>query len=192
MWSHFIADTSRPPPSPARSPAGGRHRPWGLDGGKPGAPSSNLLVRDGVAQACVPDSYWAAKPQPGNTGPALAAPNTLGPLPRRTVVVAGERSLEGLIADVKSGLLVSRFWYLRPVDERRTIVTGMTRDGTFLIEEGRVAHGVRNLRFNQSVLEALKRCEFSNEQKRTRSYAYSTVVPAVKIERFRFTSGTNF
>jgi len=158
-----------------------------------GAPTQRLeMVRSGVAHAYVTDSYWAKKCESADTGHALPAPNTLGPLPRHTVVAPGTRPIEELIADVEVGLLVSRFWYLRPVDERRTIVTGMTRDGTFLIENGEVRGGVRNLRFNQSVLEALSCCEFSNAQQRTSSYAYSTVVPAVKIERFRFTSGTNF
>jgi PmbA protein len=158
-----------------------------------GAPARRIaLVRDGVAQAYVTDSYWAAKMQVANTGHALPAPNTAGPQPRHTVVEPGSKSIDELIAQTKIGLLVSRFWYLRPVDPRRTIITGMTRDGTFLIEDGRVTGGVRNLRFNQSVLEALKSCEFSNAQTRTSSYAYSTVVPAVKIERFRFTSETDF
>ncbi|MBV9149419.1 MAG: TldD/PmbA family protein [Candidatus Eremiobacteraeota bacterium] len=158
-----------------------------------GAPTQRVaLVKDGVAAAYVTDSYWAAKFSKPNTGHALPAPNTFGPMPRHTVVNGGSKSLEQLIAETKLGLLVSRFWYLRPVDERRTIITGMTRDGTFLIEDGKVTHGVHNLRFNQSVLEALASCEFSNMQTRTASYHYSTVVPAVKIERFTFTSETDF
>ena len=158
-----------------------------------GAPTQRVaLVREGVAAAYVTDSYWSAKMDRANTGHALPAPNTMGPLPLHTVVEAGTKPLEQLVAETKLGLLVSRFWYLRPVDERRTIVTGMTRDGTFLIEDGQVTSGVRNLRFNQSVLDALRSCEFSDTQSRTSSYAYSTVVPAVKIERFSFTSETEF
>ncbi len=158
-----------------------------------GAPTQRIaLVKNGVAAAYVTDSYWAAKLQKANTGHALPAPNTMGPMPRHTVVEAGTKPLEQLIAETERGLLVTRFWYLRPVDERRTIITGMTRDGTFLIDGGKVTHGVHNLRFNQSVLEALGECEFSDAQRRTASYHYSTVVPAVKIERFDFTSETDF
>lgn len=158
-----------------------------------GAPTQRIaLVKDGVAAAFVTDSYWAAKLARPNTGHALPAPNTFGPMPRNTVIEPGTKSVEQLIAETERGLLVTRFWYLRPVDERRTIITGMTRDGTFMIEDGQLTHGVHNLRFNQSVLEALSACEFSNTQHRTASYHYSTVVPAVKIERFNFSSETDF
>jgi predicted Zn-dependent protease len=68
----------------------------------------------------------------------------------------------------------------------------MTRDGTFLIEDGRIVRGVRNLRFNQSILEALRRAEFSSERVRTHGYSYSLVVPTAKIEGFRFSSVTAF
>jgi predicted Zn-dependent protease len=78
------------------------------------------------------------------------------------------------------------------VDQKKAIVTGMTRDGTFLIENGRVTGGVRNMRFNQSIIEALGRCEFANALHRTGGYSYSIVVPAVKIEGFTFSSGTEF
>jgi predicted Zn-dependent protease len=97
-----------------------------------------------------------------------------------------------LLAQTRRGLLVSRFWYIRSVDYRKTIVTGMTRDGTFLIEDGKIAGGVRNLRFNQSILEALCRAEFSRERVRTGGYSYSLVIPTAKIEGFRFTSVTAF
>ncbi len=68
----------------------------------------------------------------------------------------------------------------------------MTRDGTFLVEGGKITCGVRNMRFNQSILESLRRCEFGNALHRTGSYSYSLVVPAAKIENFHFTSGTDF
>jgi len=107
-------------------------------------------------------------------------------------IAPGTRSIEELIARTKRGLLVTRFWYIRPVDQKRAIVTGMTRDGTFLIEDGKIAGGVRNMRFNQSILQALNHCEFSKELLRTGSYSYSLVSPAAKIENFSFSSGTDF
>jgi predicted Zn-dependent protease len=158
-----------------------------------GQPTKRLaLIENGVAKAYVTDSYWAAKLKTENTGHALPAPNAWGPMPRNPVIAAGSKTTKALIAETKRGLLVSRFWYIRPVDQRQTIVTGMTRDGTFLIENGEIVGGVRNMRFNQSILEALRHCEFSSEQVRTGSYSYSNVVPAVKIEGFRFSSGTDF
>jgi predicted Zn-dependent protease len=140
----------------------------------------------------VTDATWAAKLARANTGHGLPAPSSDGPRPLHLVVAAGARSLDELIAQTPRGLLVSRFWYIRPVDQRKTIVTGMTRDGTFLIEDGRVTHGVRNMRFNQSILGALANVEFANEQYRTGGYDYSLVTPAAKIAAFRFSSVTAF
>lgn len=158
-----------------------------------GQPTQRItLIERGVARAYVTDSYWAHKLDRENTGHALPAPNAWGPMPRNPVVAAGAKSTAQLIAETKRGLLISRFWYIRAVDQRRTIVTGMTRDGTFLIENGKIVRGVRNMRFNQNIVEALRTCELSSEQRRTGGYSYTAVVPAVKLERFRFSSGTDF
>lgn len=150
------------------------------------------LFEAGVAHRLVTDARYAAKLGMPNTGHALPAPNAAGPQAQHVVVATGEKTLEDLIAETERGLLVSRFWYIRPVDARKTIVTGMTRDGTFLIEGGRVSGGVTNMRFNQSILEALGACEFARDAVRTSGYGYETIVPAVKIEGFRFTSATDF
>ena len=150
------------------------------------------LFEHGVAKNVVTDSYWAAKLGRPNTGHALPAPNAEGPLPTNVVVAPGTKTTAQLIAETKRGVLVSRFWYIRPVDLRQTIVTGMTRDGTFLIENGQIVRGVRNMRFNQSILTALGTVEFSSELARSATYSYSSVVPAAKIEGFRFTSSTDF
>jgi predicted Zn-dependent protease len=158
-----------------------------------GTPTRPLpLIEHGVARHIVTDSYWAAKLGRPNTGHALPAPNASGPQATHMVIAAGTKTADELVAETPRGLLVSRFWYIRTVDQRQTLVTGMTRDGTFLIEGGRIAAGVRNLRFNQSILAALRRAEFSREQRRTGGYGYSIVVPTVKIERFRFSSATEF
>lgn len=158
-----------------------------------GSPTQRVVLLDhGKANAVVTDVAWSAKLGLANTGHGLPAPNGWGPQPRNVVVEAGSKSVEQLIAETPRGLLVTRFWYIRTVDQRKTIVTGMTRDGTFLIENGRLAGGVRNMRFNQSILEALARCELARSQARTAGYSYSIVVPAAKIEGFRFTSLTDF
>lgn len=150
------------------------------------------LVENGVVRNVVTDSYYAHKLQRPNTGHALPSPNSYGPQARNLVIGAGSKSVDQLIAETKRGLLITRFWYIRTVDQKKAVVTGMTRDGTFAIEDGKVTRGVRNLRFNQSILECLRHCEFASEQKRTGSYHYALVSPAVKIENFHFTSTTEF
>ena len=158
-----------------------------------GHPTQRIaLIEGGIGRAVVTDNYWAQKLKMGNTGHALPAPNAWGPQPTHLVVSHGTKPLAELIDETERGLLVSRFWYIRTVDPRKAIVTGMTRDGTFLIERGKISAGVRNLRFNESILEALRRCEFSNAPQRTGTYAYSLVVPAAKIEGFTFSSSTEF
>jgi PmbA protein len=158
-----------------------------------GQPTLRLpLIENGVVRNIVTDSYYAKKLDRVNTGHALPAPNAYGPQPRNLVIHAGPKSLQELIAETQRGLLVTRFWYIRTVDHKKATVTGMTRDGTFLIEDGRIKHGVRNMRFNQSILEALQACEFAREQKRSGQYHYSIVAPAAKIENFHFTSVTEF
>ena len=151
-----------------------------------------LLVDRGVVRDVVTDSYYAHKLGRANTGHALPAPNAHGPQALNLVVTPGTATTSDLIAQTARGLLITRFWYIRTVDQKRAIVTGMTRDGTFLIENGKLAAGVRNMRFNQSIVEALARATFANEPTRTGGYSYSLVVPAARIEGFRFTSGTDF
>lgn len=158
-----------------------------------GQPKQRIaLVDAGVVRNIVTDSYYAHKLERENTGHALPAPNAYGPQALNTVVGAGTQSVDELIASTKRGLLISRFWYIRTVDQKRAIVTGMTRDGTFLIENGRITGGVRNLRFNQSIVTALRAVTLSRDLVRTGGYSYSCVVPAAKIDAFAFTSTTEF
>lgn len=158
-----------------------------------GHPTQRLtLIDKGVAKNIVTDSYWANKLKRPNTGHALPAPNAYGPQASHIVVSPGGKPAAELISETKRGLLITRFWYIRTVDQKKAIVTGMTRDGTFLIENGEIVGGVRNMRFNQSIIEALRHCEFANALHRTGGYSYSLVVPAAKIEGFAFSSGTEF
>ncbi|MBV8491086.1 MAG: TldD/PmbA family protein [Candidatus Eremiobacteraeota bacterium] len=158
-----------------------------------GQPTQRLaLVENGIVRNVVTDSYYARKLDLPNTGHALPAPNSYGPQAMHLVVGAGTKPVEQLVAETKRGLLVTRTWYIRTVDQKRAIVTGMTRDGTFLIENGKVTSGVRNLRFNESLLEMLQHCEFGRDQHRSESYHYSVVTPAVKVAGFNFTSTTAF
>jgi len=154
-----------------------------------GAPRRQVTLIDaGVAKDVVYDSYYAAKLKHANTGHALPAPNTDGPMPLNIVVPAGSKPEADLIRGIDRGVLVTRTWYIRLVDQKQTLITGMTRDGLFRIERGEVTHGLKNMRFNESILGALNRCELSRELVRSESH----VLPATKIEGFRFTSGTEF
>lgn len=156
-------------------------------------PKSRIVLVDrGVVRNVVTDSYYAHKLDMPNSGHALPAPNAYGPQALNLVVSPGPATVGDLVAQTPRGLLITRFWYIRTVDQKRAIVTGMTRDGTFLIEKGAVTGGVRNMRFNQSIVDALARATFANALTRTGGYSYSLVVPAVKIEGFQFTSGTDF
>jgi len=100
----------------------------------------------------------------------------------------GDASVDEMIASTERGLLVTRFWYIRSVDPMRCLLTGMTRDGLFLIENGRIAAPVKQLRFNESVPEALGRVEALGRPERIGS----DLVPTLKIRDFCFTSGTTF
>ena len=150
------------------------------------------LFAGGTAAGVVTDATWSRRLGRPNTGNGQPAPSAAGPEPMHVVVAPGTRDVRDLIAETERGLLVTRFWYIRPVDRRKAIVTGMTRDGTYLIEKGEIVRGVRNLRFNQSILDALRRAEFAAGPARTGGYGYSLVTPAVKIDGFTFTSTTAF
>lgn len=154
-----------------------------------GAPRRPVgFIENGIAQDVVYDSYYAAKLHHVNTGHALPAPNADGPMPLNVVVDPGVRSTDELIAGVERGVLMTRTWYIRLVDQKQTNITGMTRDGLFLIENGTVKHGLKNMRFNESITGALGRCQLASELVRSESH----VLPAARIDDFHFTSGTEF
>ncbi len=113
------------------------------------------LVDRGVCRDVVYDAQTAARAGVASTGHGLPAPNAYGPFPLNMVMAAGETSRDELIGGLDRGLLVTRFHYTNPVHPKLAIVTGMTRDGTFLVEGGRIVGPVRNLRFTQSYLAAL-------------------------------------
>ncbi len=149
------------------------------------------LIRDGVAVGAVYDRLTAAKEHRASTGHALPAGSTFGPIPLHLHLAAGTASYGDLVAGVKRGVLVTRFWYTRTVHPLTVTVTGMTRDGTFLIEDGRIVAAVRNLRFTQSYLEALRNVEaIGRDTKLVREFGGSNRVPALRIAGWNFTGGT--
>jgi PmbA protein len=151
------------------------------------------LVREGVARDVVWDSYYGAKGGHPSTGHALPAGETFGPAPGNLFLATGDATKDEMVASVKRGLWVSRFWYTRPVHPLNVVVTGMTRDGLFLIEDGRIKGPVRNLRFTQSYLQAMNDVEVIGRESRLLPsfFGYSRV-PALKIARWDFTGATEF
>ena len=151
------------------------------------------LIKEGVAEAVVYDSYTAGKEGKASTGHGLPAPNTFGPIPGHIFMAPGEASKEEMLATMERGLWVTRFHYTRPVHPKLAIVTGMTRDGTFLVEKGEIAYPIKNLRFTQSYLEALANVELVSRATRLQQNWFGgTRAPALKLAEFEFTGATEF
>ncbi|MFZ0178516.1 MAG: metallopeptidase TldD-related protein [Candidatus Dormiibacterota bacterium] len=148
------------------------------------------LVDRGVCAAVVYDTPTALQDGVASTGHSLPQPNTWGPLPRHVAMDAGETPWPEMVASVSRGLYVTRFWYVRDVHPLRTVITGMTREGTFLIENGRITRPVKDLRFTQSIVEALANVvNVSRERRLELGEGESGVLsPWLHIGRFSFTS----
>jgi predicted Zn-dependent protease len=129
------------------------------------------------------------------TGHGFPLPNEMGEAPTNIVFITpgNEQTVEQMIAGTERGILITRLWYIREVDPYEKIVTGMTRDGTFLVEGGKVKHGLLNFRFNQSLIEMLNNVEaISKAVRASGEEAFDMVVPAMKIQGFNFTEVTKF
>jgi PmbA protein len=149
------------------------------------------LVEAGVCRGVVYDAQTAARDGVTSTGHGLPAPNAYGPFPINMVMAAGSSSREELIGGLDRGLLVTRFHYTNPVHPKLAIVTGMTRDGTFLVEGGEVVGPVKNLRYTQSYLAALAgTVAVASERKTLKGFLGGVVVPALRIDGWTFTGGT--
>ena len=142
-----------------------------------GLPNDKLnIVKDGIPQNLSYSRYWAQEKGKEVTG-------SMSPI----VMVGGDKSVMDLVARTEKGILVSRSWYVRYVDPRTLEVTGMTRDGTFLIENGKIAHPIKNLRFNQRLPEMLSNIVALSTVKR----CGGSIIPGCKVENFHFSSITD-
>ena len=170
------------------------------------------LVENGVVKRVVyarstaqkmKNSEYAGKVGPIEpTGHGFPLPNEMGEMPLNIVFevpdkVFGEpekpKSVEEMIASTERGVLVTRLWYIREVDPYEKIVTGMTRDGTFLVENGKVQGGLRNFRFNESLISMLSNVEaMSVPVRASGEESFDMVVPAMKVKEFNFTEATKF
>ncbi|HEY4054446.1 MAG TPA: TldD/PmbA family protein [Terriglobales bacterium] len=129
------------------------------------------------------------------TGHGFPIPNEMGEAPMNIVFEAPHdpKTVEEMIASTERGILVTRLWYIREVDPYEKILTGMTRDGTFLVENGKIVCGLRNFRFNQSLIEMLSNVEQMSTPVRTSGEeSFDMVVPAMKVRDFNFTEVTKF
>ncbi|MCI0584695.1 MAG: TldD/PmbA family protein [Chloroflexi bacterium] len=150
-----------------------------------------VLVDRGVCRDVVYDTQTAARAGRMSTGHGLPAPNPYGPFPLNMLVDAGATPRDELVAGLDRGLLVTRFHYTNPVHPKLAIVTGMTRDGTFLVEGGKVVAPLRNLRYTQSYLDALAAVTAVGRERRTiKGVLGSAVVPALRIDAWTFTGTT--
>ena len=149
------------------------------------------LIERGLCRDVVYDAQTAARAGRASTGHGLPAPNPYGPFPLNMAMAGGSASRDELVAGLDRGLLVTRFHYTNPVHPKLAIVTGMTRDGTFLVEGGRIVGPVRNLRFTQSYLEALAGTSAVSKERRTlRGDFGGVVVPAIRVDSWTFTGAT--
>jgi predicted Zn-dependent protease len=141
------------------------------------------LIKNGVVANLIYDRYWASQK---NVAPV--------PFPGNRIMEGGSASLEDMIKDTKKGVLITRFWYIRAVDPQTLLYTGLTRDGTFFIENGKIKHPIKNFRFNESPVIMLNNLETLGKQVRVSGGGGgpggggSSLIPYMKIRDFTFTS----
>ena len=151
------------------------------------------LVDRGIPRNLVYSRAAAQSARKQPTGHGFVLPNEYGEAPMNLVFTGGDSSIEKMVASTERGLLVTRLWYIREVDPYEKVMTGMTRDGLFLVENGRVNGAVRNFRFNQSLIEMLNNVELLGPAVRaTGEEAFEMVVPAMKVRNFHFSEVTKF
>jgi predicted Zn-dependent protease len=151
------------------------------------------LIDHGVFRDGVYDLRTAKQAGKPPTGHALPPPNPDGPFPLNLIMEPGDVELERMIGDVERGLLVTRFHYSNIVHPVESTITGMTRDGTFLIERGEIAHPVKNLRFTQSILDALRdTIGIGPDTELASEFFFSASrVPALSIGSFNFSGSSD-
>jgi predicted Zn-dependent protease len=148
-----------------------------------GLPNRRMVwVEDGVLQNLEYDRYWADRQGVEPTGFASGF-----------YMSGGDATVDEMIGSTERGLLVTRFWYIRGVDPRTILFTGLSRDGTYLIENGEISHPVKNMRYNESPIFLLNNVEMMGEPVRVSSSESGGIAPAVwvppiKARDFTFTS----
>lgn len=150
--------------------------PWAGDGQ---AQKKISWIDKGVVTNMAYSRYWAQK-----QGKAPV------PFPNNVIMAGGTASLEDMIKSTQRGILVTKLWYIRPVDPQTLLLTGLTRDGTFYIENGKIKHAVKNFRFNESPVIMLNNLETLGKPERVVSTESDSnyLIPPMKIREFTFSS----
>jgi predicted Zn-dependent protease len=158
-----------------------------------GVPKQRIaIIQDGVSRGVVHDTLTAGKAGQQSTGHALPAPNTYGPFALNLFLSPGTTPTSELVRGIERGVFVNRFWYVNVVHPKQAILTGMTRDGTFLIENGEISRPVKSLRFTQGALVALRDVEAIGAETSLERDLFGAVrAPALRIGAFNFSSATS-
>lgn len=160
-----------------------------------GIPKKKVVFFDrGVSKEVTYDSFTGGREGRESTGHGLIPPNTEGPIPINLFMKEGESSLREMTQSVKKGVYITRFHYTNVVEPMKAVITGMTRDGTFLIEDGEIKAPLKNLRFTESILKALSRVSAISKERRvcsegtiySRRFVTGIVAPAIKVDGFYF------
>ena len=154
-----------------------------------------LVFARGTAEKIARSEYAGKVGPVAATGHGFPIPNEIGEIPMNIVVSSAgvTRTVDEMTASTERGILVTRLWYIREVEPYEKICTGMTRDGTFYIENGRVEHGLLNFRFNESLIHLLSNVEaMSPPVRASGEESFDMVVPAMKVRDFNFTEVTKF
>ncbi|WP_395794578.1 TldD/PmbA family protein [Aquimonas sp.] len=155
--------------------------PWDMEGM---ARAKHPIIENGVVKHLNYSRFWAQK-------------NELTPIamPGNIIMSGGDKTTDEMVASTKRGILVTRTWYIRMVDPQTVLLTGLTRDGTFYIEDGEIRHPIKNFRFNESPIIMLNNIEELGKTERINGGAgvgggpgLSMMVPAMKVRDFTFTS----
>lgn len=152
------------------------------------------LIKDGVIKDGVYDHLTALKYNKKCTGNTLPPEHaSFGALPFNLVMKKGSNSVEEMISSTKKGIYISRFHYVNILNPMSVQLTGMTRDGTFLIEGGKLGRAIKNMRFNTSVIDMLKAVDMISKERQTKSgFIGPVVVPYLRTNNFTFSSKTSF
>jgi len=152
-----------------------------------GVPSQQVpLISNGIAKGVVWNSYYAGIAQQKSTGHAHPAYKTFSPYPKSLVMAAGDSSVQEMISSVDRGIYITHFWYVNYLNPMRTMVTGTTIDGTFLIENGQISKPIMNMRMGQSIQEMLSKCTMISKTRQLYpQYSVVMYLPYLKVENFK-------
>ena len=152
-----------------------------------------MFVENGIARGVVYDTLTAQRESKSSTGHSLPAPNTTGPFAMHMFMAPGDTAKSEMLKSVERGVWITRFWYTRTVHPMKVLVTGMTRDGTFLIENGAVTRPLKNFRFTTSYLDALNNVRAISRETKLFQHDWSgaaRTTPALLVDGFQFTGVT--